>query len=88
MVFVPAPPNIAWAALLVIFGSALGKRKRSAWWFLVIILVLGMVESVGLLATESDLRVIESATLVTTAILVVVLLMARKEFYAIVPRRT
>ncbi len=87
VVFVPAPPNIAWAALLVIFGSALGKRKRSAWWFLVIILVLGMVESVGLLATESDLRVIESATLVTTAILVVVLLISRREFYAIVPRK-
>ena len=45
MVFVPAPPNIAWAALLVIFGSALGKRKRSAWWFLIILLVLGMLES-------------------------------------------
>ena len=49
MVFVPAPPNIAWAALLVIFGSALGKRKRSAWWFLVVILALGMLESVTLL---------------------------------------
>ena len=53
MIFVPAPPNIAWAALLVIFGSALGKRKRSAWWFLTVLLVLGMVESVSLLLTST-----------------------------------
>jgi lysyl-tRNA synthetase class 2 len=87
MIFVPAPPNIAWAALLVIFASALGKRKRSAWWFLIIILVLGMVESVGLLATESDIRTKEIVTLVTSVVLLAILLLSRREFFAIVPRR-
>jgi lysyl-tRNA synthetase, class II len=85
-VFVPAPPNIAWAALLVIFASALGKRKRSAWWFLVVILVLGMLESVVLL-TESDVRTKEIVTLATSLVFFVILLLARKEFFAIVPRR-
>ena len=86
IVFVPAPPNIAWAALLIIFGSALGRRKRSAWWFLIVLLVLGMVESLSLLS-EPDLRIKEGATLVTTVILVAILLIARREFYAIVPRK-
>ncbi|MBK6761811.1 MAG: DUF2156 domain-containing protein [Micrococcales bacterium] len=85
-VFVPAPPNIAWAVLLVIFASALGKRKRSAWWFLVVILVLGMLESVVLL-TESDVRTKEIVTLATSLVFFVILLLARKEFFAIVPRR-
>ncbi len=87
ILLVPAPPNIAWAALLVIFGSALGKRKRSAWWFVVIILVSGMLESATLLATEPDVRVKEAATLTTSLALFVVLLLARKEFFAVVPRR-
>jgi lysyl-tRNA synthetase class 2 len=85
--FVPAPPNLAWAALLVIFGSALGKRKRSAWWFMVILLVLGMVESVALLIGEPDLRVKEGLTLVTSLVLAVILLLARREFFAVVRRR-
>ncbi|HPJ19465.1 MAG TPA: hypothetical protein PK635_10105, partial [Actinomycetota bacterium] len=87
ILLVPAPPNLAWAALLVIFGSALGKRKRSAWWFVVIILALGMVESVTLLAVDADTRVEESATLATSVVLFVVLLLARREFFAVVPRR-
>jgi len=86
-VFVPAPPNIAWAALLLIFASALGKRKRSAWWFVVIILALGMLESALLLSTEPTGRTKEIVTLVTSLVLFVVLLLARKEFFAIVPRR-
>jgi lysyl-tRNA synthetase class 2 len=86
VVFVPAPPNLAWAALLVIFGSALGKRKRSAWWFLVIILVLGMLISAALM-TDADLRVKEAATLATSLVLLVILILARKEFFAVVPRR-
>ena len=87
MVFVPAPPNLAWAALLVIFGSALGKRKRSAWWFMVVILVLGMIESVSLLADDASSRSKESVTLVTSLILLAILILARKEFFAIVRRR-
>ncbi len=87
ILFVPAPPNIAWAALLVIFGSALGKRKRSAWWFLVIIMVLGMIESVGFLITEPDIRGKQFATLASSLVLFVILLLSRKEFFAIVPRR-
>ena len=87
MVLVPAPPNIAWAALLVIFGSALGKRKRSAWWFLVLILAFGMLESVTLLIDSPDLRLKEAVTLVTSAAIFVVLLLARKEFFAVVRRR-
>ncbi|MEZ5185577.1 MAG: bifunctional lysylphosphatidylglycerol synthetase/lysine--tRNA ligase LysX [Candidatus Nanopelagicales bacterium] len=86
IVFVPAPPNIAWAALLVIFGSALGKRKRSAWWFVFLILSLGMVASL-ILMTEPDLRAKELATLAFSVAFFVILLLSRKEFFAIVPRR-
>lgn len=87
MLFVPAPPNIAWAALLVIFGSALGKRKRSAWWFMLIILTLGMVDTVTLLFTEPDVRTKEAITLATSVILFVILILARREFFAVVRRR-
>lgn len=86
MVFVPAPPNIAWAALLVIFGSALGKRKRSAWWFLIILLVLGMLESLSLFG-NTEIRTKETITLVTSLALVGILILARKEFFAVVRRR-
>ncbi len=87
VVLVPAPPNLAWAALLAIFGSALGKRKRSAWWFMVILLGLGMLVSVGLIASEPDLRTKEVFTASTSLVLFVVLIVARKEFFAVVPRR-
>jgi lysyl-tRNA synthetase class 2 len=87
ILLVPAPPNIAWAALLVIFGSALGKRKRSAWWFLIIILTLGMLVSVLMLFDDPDTRTVEAATLASSVILFLVLLVSRREFFAIVPRR-
>ena len=53
---------------------------------MVIILALGMVESVTLLAVDADTRV-ESATLLRPVVLFVVLLLARGEFFAVVPRR-
>lgn len=87
MLFVPAPPNLAWAALLAIFGSALGKRKRSAWLFLLIILAFGMAEAVTLLITQPEIRVKEVVTLATSLLLFVVLILARNEFFAVVRRR-
>ena len=35
LIFVGVPPNLAWAVLMVILASALGKRKRAAWGLLV-----------------------------------------------------
>ncbi|HQR80483.1 MAG TPA: bifunctional lysylphosphatidylglycerol synthetase/lysine--tRNA ligase LysX, partial [Actinomycetota bacterium] len=84
---VPAPPNLAWAALLVIFGSALGKRKRSAWWFVVIILVLGIVESSLILFVVTGLQTRQMVTLASSLVLLVILLLSRRQFFAIVPRR-
>ena len=35
--FPAAPPNLAWAVLMVILASALGKRKRAAWGLLLVL---------------------------------------------------
>ena len=86
ILFLPAPPNLAWAALMVIFGSALGKRKRSAWWFMVVILVIGMIVSaLGVMSDPGD-RVAEVVSLVASFVLFVIMLLSRREFFAIVAR--
>ncbi|HZE41212.1 MAG TPA: bifunctional lysylphosphatidylglycerol synthetase/lysine--tRNA ligase LysX [Stackebrandtia sp.] len=33
---IPAPPNLAYAAFLLIFASAVARRKRVAWWILLL----------------------------------------------------
>ena len=35
LVFLAGPPNLAWAVLMIILASAIGKRKRAAWGMIV-----------------------------------------------------
>lgn len=83
LVFIAAPPNLAWAALMAILGSALGKRKRAAWGLLV---VLEGIEIVLLVSTallfESTYPNILTPIFMDVTVMGI-LLLARNEFFAI-----
>ncbi|MFC4336818.1 bifunctional lysylphosphatidylglycerol synthetase/lysine--tRNA ligase LysX [Salininema proteolyticum] len=39
----PAPPNLAYAALLIVFAAGVARRKRVAWWVLTVYFSLSML---------------------------------------------
>ena len=83
MLFLAAPPNFAWAVLMIILASALGKRKRAAW---VLLLVLEFAEVALLLASWAIFPSAYPsilAPLLIDATVIVVLLLCRREFFAI-----
>ncbi|GGN58083.1 lysylphosphatidylglycerol biosynthesis bifunctional protein LysX [Streptomyces albiflavescens] len=77
---VPVSANLAYAAFLFLLAGATAARKKVAWWLVVVylgLLVLGDVLGVALgLYAESI------PSLVVCALALVLLIVARKEFYA------
>jgi lysyl-tRNA synthetase class 2 len=84
LLFVAAPPNLAWAVLLAILASALSKRKRAAW---VLLLGLEIIESVLLVFAwvvfpGTSYPAITSA-LFFDVFVIAVLVLSRREFFAV-----
>ncbi|OBF22204.1 bifunctional lysylphosphatidylglycerol synthetase/lysine--tRNA ligase LysX [Mycobacterium sp. ACS4331] len=81
--------SFAWAFVLVLLAAALAARKRIAWWILLLYMVAAIVVNVGDLLTgdESFLSEIgEVIGLVVHVAAIVLLLLARNEFWARVRR--
>ncbi|MDI1462408.1 bifunctional lysylphosphatidylglycerol synthetase/lysine--tRNA ligase LysX [Catellatospora sp. KI3] len=99
-VLIPVPANLAYAAFMAVLAGATARRKRVAWWTLIVYFVLDAVASVlalGLIAFLPDAKLVDDAgkplfsgwgrvaTAISVGIAVaalIVLLLARREFYA------
>jgi len=83
LIFISAPPNLAWAVLLAIVASALGKRKRAAWG---VLLALEVVDQIFLLLAwaffPTSFPQVLTPVLVNACV-IGILLLSRKEFFAI-----
>ncbi|WP_020575730.1 bifunctional lysylphosphatidylglycerol synthetase/lysine--tRNA ligase LysX [Actinopolymorpha alba] len=81
---ISAQPNLAYAAYLGILAAAVGRRKRIAWWFLVLLLIVpNMAYDVGEVVLKHHGLL---SLLVLTGVLVI-LLLARPAFDAKVAPR-
>ncbi len=84
---VPIVPNLVYAAVLFALGVGLRRRLRSAWWaFVVLLLVLPTIGRVVSLAGE-DRDVLDAVGLVIAVALLVVAVIARRQFTARTARR-
>ncbi len=97
-VFIPASGNLAYAAVVLLVAAAIARRKRIAWRILAVILGLTLLSEllVGVLLAFSPSSVTDSGTtlnrgqaalitggsVLATGIVFLVLLWARREFYA------
>ena len=81
--------SFAWAFVLALLAAALAARKRIAWWVLLIYLVAEIVWNVGDLLTGGESALQDAGELiglVVHVVLIVLLLLARNEFWARVRR--
>ncbi|MFZ1653107.1 MAG: bifunctional lysylphosphatidylglycerol synthetase/lysine--tRNA ligase LysX [Candidatus Nanopelagicales bacterium] len=86
LVFLAGPPNLAWAVLMIILASAIGKRKRAAWGMIVFLEVL---EFFFLIAAWIVFPTAFPNVLVPLLIdltVIGILLLSRREFFAISQR--
>ncbi|GIF84884.1 bifunctional lysylphosphatidylglycerol synthetase/lysine--tRNA ligase LysX [Catellatospora bangladeshensis] len=99
-VLVPVPANLAYAAFMAVLAGATARRKRVAWWTLVVyfaidvassLLALGVIALVprGELVDDAGVplfsgwgRVATGVAVVVGVAALVVLFLARREFYA------
>ncbi len=83
LLFLAAPPHLAWAVLMIILASALAKRKRVAW---ILLVVLECSEVALLLGAWSFFPLAYPSVLTPLLIdttVIAVLLLSRREFFAI-----
>ena len=84
---VPIVPNLVYAAVLFALGVGLRRRLRSAWWaFVVLLLVLPTIGRVVSLASD-DRDVLDAVGLVVAGTLLVLAVLARRQFTARTARR-
>ncbi|MCX4820851.1 bifunctional lysylphosphatidylglycerol synthetase/lysine--tRNA ligase LysX [Streptomyces sp. NBC_01142] len=79
-VTVPVSANLAYAVFLLLLAAAIGARKKAAWWLVVTYMALLLIADVLVVAIDHDWTWIPN--LVLCLIALVVLVMARGEFYA------
>ncbi|MFF0061230.1 bifunctional lysylphosphatidylglycerol synthetase/lysine--tRNA ligase LysX [Streptomyces sp. NPDC005279] len=79
-VAVPVSANLAYAVFLLLLAAAIGARKKAAWWLVVGYLVLLLIADVLVVIFDGDVSWIPN--LVLCVIVLVVLVIARREFYA------
>ncbi|MEI8081117.1 MAG: bifunctional lysylphosphatidylglycerol synthetase/lysine--tRNA ligase LysX [Actinomycetes bacterium] len=83
ILFVGTPTNLAWAVLMVILASALGKRQRAAWGLL-LALELFEVFFLTVIFFSFDVQFpVIVVQLIVDLIVIGILLLARTEFFAI-----
>ncbi len=84
LVFIAAPPNLAWAVLMAILASALSKRKRAAW---LLLLILQVVELVLLVFAWAVFPATSYPAIMTpvffNVFVIAVLFISRQEFFAV-----
>src|SRR5829696_7650887 len=80
--------NFAWAFVLALLAAALAARKRIAWWILIGYMVASIVWNVGGLVTNRSVveDVGEVIGLAFHIASILFLVLARKQFWATVPR--
>ncbi|MFE3660656.1 bifunctional lysylphosphatidylglycerol synthetase/lysine--tRNA ligase LysX [Streptomyces sp. NPDC059165] len=83
-VAVPVSANLAYAVFLMLLAAAIGARKKVAWWLVVAYLVLVVLSNVLALAFQPGWEWLPS--LVVCLVALVVLVLARHEFYALTRR--
>ncbi|MFI0981099.1 bifunctional lysylphosphatidylglycerol synthetase/lysine--tRNA ligase LysX [Streptomyces sp. NPDC021093] len=76
---VPVSANLAYAVFFFLLAAAVGARKKVAWWLVVGYLILLLVGDVLYIVLE-DWEALASTVVAVAAL--VVLVLARKEFYA------
>ncbi|AVZ76642.1 lysine--tRNA ligase [Streptomyces lunaelactis] len=79
-VAVPVSANLAYAVFLLLLAAAIGARKKAAWWLVVGYLALLFIADVLVLIFDEDWTWIPNLVVCTIAL--VVLVLARGEFYA------
>ncbi|WP_030194356.1 bifunctional lysylphosphatidylglycerol synthetase/lysine--tRNA ligase LysX [Streptomyces sp. NRRL S-87] len=79
-IVVPVSANLAYAAFLMLLAAALGSRKKIAWWVVVAYLSLLILSDLLLLAAEEYWYSVPSLIVGIAAL--VLLVAARREFYA------
>ncbi len=83
LLFVAVPANLAWAALMAILASALGKRKRAAWGLLLVLegLELTFLFTIWAVVPTSYPAVL--TPIIVDLVVVGLLLLCRTEFFAV-----
>ena len=84
--FAFAPPNLAWAVMLIILGAALAKRKHAAWALLLAAEILEVVLIVVALVFSAGTSTTILAQLAVVVIVIAVLVRSRHEFFATVQK--
>jgi lysyl-tRNA synthetase class 2 len=80
LLLVPVSANLAYAVFLFLLAGAIAARKKVAWWLVVVYLgLLVLIDGLGLAAGLYDEFI---PSLVIVALALVLLIAARKEFYA------
>ncbi|WP_336109593.1 bifunctional lysylphosphatidylglycerol synthetase/lysine--tRNA ligase LysX [Streptomyces sp. PTD9-10] len=77
---VPISANLAYAVFLFLLAAATGARKKVAWWLVVV--YLGLVVGGDILGVALGQYVESVPSLVLCGLLLILLVTARKEFYA------
>lgn len=83
ILFISAPPNVAWAVLLILLGSALAKRKRAGYWILMVLEVVDFLFTLAAMAVFPAIYRQMLVPLIVTAVVIGALLLARSEFFAV-----
>ncbi|MGW8949383.1 bifunctional lysylphosphatidylglycerol synthetase/lysine--tRNA ligase LysX [Streptomyces sp. NPDC055709] len=83
-VAVPVSANLAYAVFLMLLAAAIGARKRIAWWLVVTYLALLVITDALTLILQRDWDWIPN--LVLCLIALALLVVARREFYALTRR--
>ncbi|MGW3957761.1 bifunctional lysylphosphatidylglycerol synthetase/lysine--tRNA ligase LysX, partial [Streptomyces sp. NPDC004752] len=80
LLFVPVSANLAYAVFLFLLAAATAARKRAAWWLVVV--YLGLVVLTDVLGLAVDLYAESIPSLVVCGLALILLVVARGEFYA------
>ncbi|MFE0514296.1 bifunctional lysylphosphatidylglycerol synthetase/lysine--tRNA ligase LysX [Streptomyces sp. NPDC058964] len=80
LLIVPVSANLAYAVFLFLLAAATGARKNVAWWLVVV--YLGLLVLGGILGVAMGQYTQSLPSLVVCGLALVLLVVARKEFYA------
>ncbi|WP_367319277.1 bifunctional lysylphosphatidylglycerol synthetase/lysine--tRNA ligase LysX [Streptomyces sp. HUAS ZL42] len=80
LLIVPVSANLAYAVFLFLLAAATAARKKIAWWLVVV--YLGLVVLTDVLGVAVGLYGASVPSLVVCGLLLVLLVVARREFYA------
>ncbi|MEI6621069.1 MAG: hypothetical protein WCP28_04110, partial [Actinomycetes bacterium] len=83
ILFVGTPTNLAWAVLMAILASALGKRQRAAWGLLIVLELLEIFFLTVIFFSFDVQFPVIVVQLIVDLIVIGILLLARSEFFAV-----